>query len=332
MRTLDLFCGGGGSSWGAQAAGAQIVCGIDGWDMAARAYAKNFPGARTVHRKMTRETRPVEFGDLGTIDLMLASPECTSHTCARGSRPKDESSRATARFVLNFAKWLRPEWVVVENVVHMKGWNGYGPLIEKFNALGYRTSTVVLDAADFGVPQNRRRMFVLCGRDRSPPLEILGSGSRAPTVAEILDSPGTWASRPLYGPGRAAATLQRAETGMAALGRGVPFLIVYYGSDSSGGYQPLDRPLRTITTIDRFGLVTWTDGVPMLRMLQVSELQRAMGFTPTYNIDGVGARRDRVKLLGNGVAPPVMEAVVRQLLRMSRAGRVSPTSVMAEAA
>ena len=43
-------------------------------------------------------------------------------------------------------------------------------------------------------------------------------------------------------------------------------------TDGSGGWQPLDRPLRTLTTLDRFGLVTWDGNQPMLRMLQVDEL------------------------------------------------------------
>jgi len=97
---------------------------------------------------------------------------------------------------------------------------------------------------------------------------------------------------------------------MGALGRGVDFLIVYYGSDASGGWQPLDRPLRTMTTLDRFGLVTWDGDTPMLRMLQVPELKRAMGFKGEL-LHGSG--RDRVKLLGNGVCAPVMEAIIRTL-------------------
>lgn len=99
---------------------------------------------------------------------------------------------------------------------------------------------------------------------------------------------------------------------MAELGRGVPFLIVYYGTDGSGGWQPLDRPLRTLTTLDRFGLVTWEGETPMLRMLQVPELRRAMGFDAGFRLDH-GSRRDRIRLLGNGVCPPVMTAVVRSL-------------------
>jgi DNA (cytosine-5)-methyltransferase 1 len=101
---------------------------------------------------------------------------------------------------------------------------------------------------------------------------------------------------------------------MRALGRGVPFIIVYYGSDGSGGWQPLDRPLRTITTLDRFGLVTWDGGEPMLRMLQVPELMRAMGFHGAYSLNGIGQRRDRIRLLGNGVCPPVMQAIVSALV------------------
>lgn len=58
---------------------------------------------------------------------------------------------------------------------------------------------------------------------------------------------------------------------MSELGPGKPFLIVYYGSDGAGGWQRLDRPLRTVTTLDRFGLVRWENSTPMLRMLQVAD-------------------------------------------------------------
>ena len=52
---------------------------------------------------------------------------------------------------------------------------------------------------------------------------------------------------------------------------------------------------------------------PMLRMLQVPELTRAMGVGPDYCLDVLRQRRERIKILGNGVAPPVMEAVVSAL-------------------
>jgi hypothetical protein len=96
-------------------------------------------------------------------------------------------------------------------------------------------------------------------------------------------------------------TLARAHRAMIALGEGEPFLIVHYGTDGSGGWRPLDRPLRTLTTLDRFGLVTWKDGTPMLRMLQVPELRRAMGFDDNHRIDigtRLGASIERAKVRG----------------------------------
>ena len=93
----------------------------------------------------------------------------------------------------------------------------------------------------------------------------------------------------------------------------MPFLIVYYGSDGAGGWQPLNVPLRTITTLDRFGLCEPSDEGPTLRMLQVPELARAMGFNKDLILKR-GTRRDRIMLLGNGVCPPVMAAAVRALV------------------
>lgn len=322
VRTLDLFCGGGGSSYGARAAGAKIICGVDAWHVATKAYARNFPDAQALHLTLTEDTGPEALGDIGRIDLLLASPECTNHTCARGNRPLVEESKRTARYVLNFASALSPRWVVIENVVHMRGWNGYAPLLTALQELGYRLRIEVLDAARFGVPQTRRRLFILGDRLADPGRVPLHRG-RTPSVAGILAPPGTWPSTPLYAPRRAQATIERAKRAIAELGTGVSFLIVYYGSDGSGGWQRLSRPLRTITTLDRFGLVTWEGRVPMLRMLQVPELMRAMGYGGDYALDDVRQRRERIKLLGNGVAAPVMTAIVRTLIGAARVSRPS---------
>ena len=67
-----------------------------------------------------------------------------------------------------------------------------------------------------------------------------------------------------------------------------------------------------MTTLDRFGLIRWRDGLPTLRMLQVPELQRAMGLDDDFKLN-FGTRRDQIRLLGNGVCPPVMQAVIEEL-------------------
>lgn len=310
-RTLDLFCGAGGSSHGARAAGATIVCGVDACPLATKTYKANFPDSEAVTLRMDEATGALQLPSVGDIDLVLASPECTNHTCAKGKAPRNEGSRNTARYVLNFARDLRPRWIVIENVVHMATWDGYSPLLKELMHLGYHLRVEKLDAMSFGVPQSRRRLFILCDRLRTPSRVMPLDETVRKTAMDVIELAGPWKVGPLHNGRRAQPTLERAGRGIEALGRGVPFLVVYYGSDMAGGWQSLDRPLRTLTTLDRFGLVTWQGDTPMYRMLQPPELQRAMGG------DGMilpyGTRRDRVRLLGNGVCPPVMEAVVRTL-------------------
>ena len=311
IRALDLFCGGGGSSWGAQAAGAHIVAGIDAWDFAISVFEQNFPESKAINVTLRSGSGPGDFPDLGNIDLLLASPECTHHTCARGNRPQSEASKRTARYVLNFARELKPRWLVIENVVHMKGWSGYESLVRDLEALGYYVLPQILDAARLGVPQSRRRLFLLCDRSAMPRDVPLRRG-RPPTARSVLDPRDRWESRPIGEGTHAPATLERIQRGINAHGKGIDFLVVYYGSDGAGGWHPLNRPLRTITTLDRFALVTWDGRTPMLRMLQVPELKRAMGFDEEFVIDR-GSRRNRIKVLGNGVCPPVMAAIVSAL-------------------
>jgi DNA (cytosine-5)-methyltransferase 1 len=191
IKTLDLFCGGGGSSYGAQEAGAEIVCGIDLSEVATATYRDSFPGARVVTGNIEDISPRKLHGAIGNIDLILASPECTNHTCAKGAVPRSEQSRATAMQALRFAEEFRPRWLVLENVVHMRPWSRYGELTERLEALGYRLQEFVLDASDFGVAQSRRRLFIVC--DRSDAVKPLKATSRTKkTVRHILDKPGKW--------------------------------------------------------------------------------------------------------------------------------------------
>ncbi|SFP97689.1 DNA cytosine methyltransferase [Ralstonia sp. NFACC01] len=310
-----MFCGGGGSSLGARAAGVQVIGGVDLWTPATEAFKLNFPEATVFNKDLRKLTPASVIKQLGEIDLLLSSPECTHHTCARGNKPRSEESKETALQVIRYAKAMRPRWIILENVVHMRPWERYPELKEKLLALGYKLREQVLDASDFGVPQKRRRLFLLADALAMP------SAIQAPlrsiaTAESILDTDGTWPMTPLRTPNRAKGTLERAERAIAKLGNATPFLIVYYGSDGSGGWQSLDVPLRTVTTVDRFALVRPSAAGHMMRMLQPSEIRRAMGFPDGYVFPEV-TRRERVKLLGNAVCSPVMEAIIRSLCQPS---------------
>ncbi len=314
IRVLDLFAGGGGSTCGALVAGVQVVAAVDAWELARQAYLDNFPGV-VFYRQKCQYLDPRRVGrEVGPIHLLIASPECTSHSCAKGAASRSESSRKTANQVIRFARALQPRWIVVENVIYMRNWTGYPRWYRRLAALGYHIRTQVLDSAHFGVPQSRKRLFVMCDREAMPP-KVIPQTAEAPLPArQVVNMNGAYRYSLLRTPARAAPTLERADRAIAALGPGAEFLLVYYSRDGAGGWQRLDVPLRTITTVDRFAYVRQNGcGRYDMRMLQVPELQKAMGFPDTFKLRN-GSRRERIKLLGNAVCPPVMEAAVRTLV------------------
>lgn len=309
---VDLFCGAGFGARGAVQGGGVPLLGLDAWDLATQTYQANFPGADVLTAKI-EDVVPRELGAAYRPDVLLTSPECTSHSIARGARPGREESRATAIHIVDWVEAMAPRWLIVENVNRMKKWDRHNELVQTIEAQGYAVSDLLLNSADFGSAQARRRMFLVCDRQgtqvgRDDLLKLADTTRRS--ARDIINQDAGHPVVPLYRPGRAKATLERAERAIAQLGRGVPFLIVYYGSDYAGGWQTLDAPLRTVTTVDRFGLVTWQGDVPHMRMLQPDELVLAMGGTSDHVLPH-GTRRDKVKLCGNGVCSDVMTAIFR---------------------
>jgi DNA (cytosine-5)-methyltransferase 1 len=309
MRAIDLFCGAGGSSLGAAAAGVEIVAEFDVWPVAGSVYRANFLRARFHLCDLAAlDESDVRSIDLGDVDLILASPPCTDHSPARGARLPSPVGLDLPWCVWRFAAVFLPRWIVVENVVQMRRWYDYRPFLCALMGLGYRARVCILDAADFGVPQRRKRLYVVCDREADPP-EIAPRTVHRP-ARDVID-PGVGVYKPLYAPWRARATIERVERALRVLGRDATFLSVYYGSGPQ--WQTLDAPLRTITTRGRFALVRPGRGGHEMRMLQVDELRRAMSFPVWFDFGGC-TRTETMRLLGNAVCPPVMQAIVETLI------------------
>ena len=148
MKALDLFCGAGGSSDGARAAGATMVGGIDMDPVAMATWRDNFPDGLGYCDRLEDVSLDKMVREFGDIELLLASPECTNHSPAKGAVPRNEASKDTAFQVVNYAKRLRPRWLVIENVVQMKTWRRFRELERALRDIGYKLSVQVLDAAD----------------------------------------------------------------------------------------------------------------------------------------------------------------------------------------
>ena len=151
------------------------------WPHATSTFAANFPDAEVRTSRLEDLDLNAVKKQIGTIDLLLASPECTNHTCAKGGASRSEESRATALLVIEYARTFRPRWLVLENVMQMRPWSRYGELKESLHTLGYHLQEHVLDAADFGVAQTRRRLFLVGDRQEEPSLR----NSRAAGSASI---------------------------------------------------------------------------------------------------------------------------------------------------
>jgi DNA (cytosine-5)-methyltransferase 1 len=112
---------------------------------------------------------------------------------------------------MRFIEQMKPRWVIIENVTTMSGWAGFDELMDRLRE-DYFVSIQRLDASEFGVPQSRKRLFILCDRERFPD-EVVGGARCLRPARDILDPVGTWATNDLYTNGRAAGTIERAEAG-----------------------------------------------------------------------------------------------------------------------
>ena len=322
IRAIDLFCGIGGNSWGAKESGVEIAAGFDIWKTAGDVYKANFPKAKLylgdlslfIHTDIVRMKN-----EIGGIDMLLASPECTSHSNARGANPRNEKSLRLAWNVGRFARVFQPRWLVIENVPDMQNWSRYADFMRILREKGgYHCQEYILNASDFGVPQGRSRLYIVCDKQAEPPVIRPLPGQSAGCIKDILCPGDKYKFTSLRKPGRAQKTLDRAQRGIDALGNNASFLMVYYGSETKGGWLKLDAPLRTVTTHDRFGLVRPDgQGGHEMRMLQPDELQAAMGFPKEFNL-ACDTRAGKIHLLGNAVCPPVMKTIVETLTGNNR--------------
>ncbi len=185
LSIADLFCGAGGTSAGALEAIEMLgyradLTAINHWPVAIATHTENHPGARHLCTSLDN-INPRELFREGELDLLWASPECTHHSIARGGKPINDQSRATAWCVVRWAEALRPSVILVENVPEFVTWGAIGsngrPLKSRkgsvflawcaaLEALGYRVDYRILRAADYGDPTTRRRLFVQAVRGR----------------------------------------------------------------------------------------------------------------------------------------------------------------------
>jgi DNA (cytosine-5)-methyltransferase 1 len=328
LKVADLFCGAGGTSTGAIEAIHALgftphLTAVNHWDVAIATHSANHPGARHFCASID-DLNPRSLFAEGELDLLWASPECTHHSTARGGRPINDQSRATAHCVTRWAEALRPPVIMVENVPEFETWGPIGsngrPLqsrkgetfrawLELLHSLGYSVDYRRLIAANYGDPTTRERLFVQAVRGRrrivwpspthaQPAPDLFAMDGRKPWVsaADIID----WSipGRSIFTRERPLApnTMKRIRDGLDEHG-GATIIAMEHG----GRHLPVSRPLPTITTAKggAFGVAYILPQQSGGKLRPVSE--------PVPTISTSGALSLIIEYYGNGKARPVTE-------------------------
>jgi DNA (cytosine-5)-methyltransferase 1 len=183
FRVADLFCGAGGLSEGFRQAGCRILVGSDIDPDACATYALNFPEASAVHGDIreTKTRRRFTAAATADVDIIVGGPPCQAFSQMRNhSRLIDDPRNSLYREFVRIIDKLEPQTFAMENVLGLEQMGVREQILEDLAINGiYNVRSQVVDAADFGVPQTRKRIIFI-GTHTSlgvePPL-LIGSGA-----------------------------------------------------------------------------------------------------------------------------------------------------------
>jgi site-specific DNA-cytosine methylase len=290
---IDCFAGGGGASVGIEMAlGRPVDIAINHDPDAILMHKTNHPG--TLH--LTEDIFKVDLQKyVGNqhVALMWASPDCTSHSKAKGGQPRKHGLRILPWAVYKHAKAILPDVIIMENVEEIQQWGplddkghpikekageDYRKFISAMENIGYEFDSQELVAADYGAPTTRKRWYAVFRRDGKqiiwpkPTHNRFGTDGLKPyeQCGDYIDWSDLGKSifdrqKPL-----AEATQKRIANGIKKYivdnpepyivrnKNALAFIIQYHGETRKGDSrgQLLTEPIKTIDTSNRYGLVT----------------------------------------------------------------------------
>ena len=167
MKTaVDIFSGAGGMSVGSVMAGIEPVLAVEFDIHAAKTYATNHPKTKVLQQDI-KTVHPLDHTEKYPF-ILFGGPPCQGFSVANTkTRTLDNLNNWMFKEYLRFIKDLEPEWFLFENVVGFKSFDKGKFAVEveeELKELGYKTNSTVLNSSDFGVPQDRKRFFIVGNR------------------------------------------------------------------------------------------------------------------------------------------------------------------------
>ena len=300
-RVVDCFCASGGLTTGLSWAGLDVRMGLDIDEHALAVYRANHPTHAAVALDLSETERAAQVireGVGGTVEVLAGSPPCTDFSSA-GSRTERTSVAGLTVDFARLAAMLRPRVCVLENVPELLRSQAWSDASEVLVHAGYSVTVLRLNAAACGVPQVRRRVFVLAtlsceplilrrieseaaGMNRTPP--------DAPKVSDCLDAPADcyfYCSRNRHSPCIRSTSLP------------APTLRCNCLSAPSPQYQRRHDDAGSVADA---------------RVLSVSEMARVASFPPHYF--DCTSRTAAGRMMGNCVPPLMADVVGRWIMQL----------------
>lgn len=289
MRNLiiDCFAGGGGASVGEEMAlGRQVDIAINHDPDAILMHKTNHPDTLHITEDIFKADI-LKYTKGRHVSLMWASPDCTSHSKAKGGKPREKGLRILPWAVYKHARQILPDVIIMENVEEIQQWGpldkyGYpikerkGEDYQKFimamKSLGYDFDSKELVAADYGAPTTRKRWYAIFRRDGKAIVwpEPTHTREQWEPVSKCID----WSDLGISIFDRKTPLKEKT---MNRIARGIEkfiinnpepyflpdniassFLIQYHSETTANSVrgQSLNEPIQTIDTSNRYGLVT----------------------------------------------------------------------------
>jgi DNA (cytosine-5)-methyltransferase 1 len=307
LNVVDLFCGSGGFSHGFERAGFNIVLGIDNFKSAIETFKANHKEATAICRDMREITKDEILNLIGDkrIHVVIGGPPCQGFSLAGRRNPSDERNSLFNEY-LRVVEYLKPEVFIMENVTGLLSMKNQGGekvidlVLQRANRAGYKTDVWKILAADYGVPQRRKRIFIVGSLNGIQLEKPASTHSRDESTGKMWKS----VDEVLIGRDKAEKSLFYSKKLIAGFKRREK---LNKKNNIGFGWQFLNLEMPSYTISARYwkdgaeALVRYSDG--SIRMLSEKECARIQSFPDSYLFSGNS--RDVYTQIGNAVPPRI---------------------------
>lgn len=262
MKVLDIFAGAGGFSLGFQLAGYEIIGAIELDEWAAETFKFNHPNANVLVGDIASFSDGFLLNAFERPDVILGGPPCQGFSiCNKNAGDPADPRNSLFTEMIRFGRLFSPKCIVMENVpnlLHAKTLNGdmvIDIIVSELEAIGYHVDYSILEATSFGVPQIRKRLFVIASKLK------LGRPFPLPTHAleeqdELLKTPTLWdaiSDLPLIEAREGAEEMDYALPAQNDFQR-----LLRKGSKKVSNHKAMNHSKRTV---ERFSTMEWGQSV-----------------------------------------------------------------------